>query len=462
MFSDRPVTVRVAVAALALLGLGASARAQAPTPAAAAPPPAAAPLSAPPPDSDPAAPADIVPGSPAPAATDAPPEITFGRSAPRAATTPPPSGAPAEAGDPSRGLGRARTMEEVASASTAELSVHNQRWRYSLNFFGDISLAGGHPAGVDHQLGFSLGAQDLLIRGELSSNIVAATEIAFEPSDQGVSIDLERFNVRWQSATFFIEAGRTHTGIGYWNNAYHHGRWLQPTIARPRWVAFEDNGGLLPVHWVGAGTGARLPLGGATLNLMATVGNGRGKIVDDVRNAGDYQAAKAYHLSAELVGIARSDLRIGVAGIFDRIPAQPATIRPLLPDQEISETIGAAHIAYVNVPVLFITEAYLVAHTAGGHQWSTYGGFALLGYTIGRFTPYLQFERIAAKGGADPFFVNTALIPDAQSFDTAGGIVGLRLDLSDWTALKVEYRQTHAYDTASTQYEGILNWSWGF
>src|SRR4029077_14301976 len=130
---------------------------------------------------------------------------------------------------------------------------------------------------------------------------------------------------------------------------------LQPTIARPRWVAFEDAGGILPVHWVGAGTGARVPLGDTTLNSMFTVGNGRGQIVDDVRNNRDYQAMKAFHGSLELVGIGRPELRAGVAGIFGRIPAQPLSFRPGFPalaDKEITEVIGAANVAYVKVPLL--------------------------------------------------------------------------------------------------------------
>jgi hypothetical protein len=432
------------VAALGVCALGTPARAQEP----AAPAPAEAP-----------APTVTAQGESAPSATpgesEPAPEMTFGHGTPRADN--PPSTTPAPAPEiASRSAGRARTMDDVSDSALLELNVHNLRWRYSLNFFGDVSLGAGKPAGTEQQFGFGLGAQDVLIRGELGSNIVAATEIAFEPGDAGVSVDVERFHVRYQTSQFFVEAGRTHTGFGYWNNAYHHGRWLQPTIARPRWVAFEDDGGILPVHWVGAGVGARLPVGAATLNLMATVGNGRGHIVDDVRNAHDYQAMKAFHGSVELVGIGRPELRAGLAGVFDSIPAFDG--RTALPSNSITELIGSGHVAYVNVPLLFIAEGYLVVHKATGRQWTTYGGFALVGYAFGRITPYLEFERIASRGGADPFFA----IPDAASFDTAEGIAGVRYDLTDWTALKAEYRQTHAYDTDSTLYEGVVNWSWGF
>ena len=418
-------------------------------------PDVAAPVAPAPPAADtpaePAGPANAAPGEPEPM-----PEMSFGHRAARPPTPPPGSGEAAPE-TPGRYTGRARTMEDVTGSAVEELSIHNVRWRYTLNFFGDISASANKPAaGVP--FGFSLGAQDLLIRGELSNSIVAATEIALEPGDQGVTVDVERFHVRWQTSRFFVEAGRTHTGIGYWNNAYHHGRWLQPTIARPRWVAFEDDNGILPVHWVGAGVGARLPVGAATLNLMATVGNGRGRIVDDVRNAHDYQDMKAFHASVELVGIGRPELRVGVAGIFDRIP--PYAPDPTLPGRgSITETIGAAHLAYVNVPLLFISEGYLVIHNLDGQQYSTYGGFALAGYTFGRLTPYVEVERIASSGGADPFFTTA----DSSSFDTIAVIGGLRLDLSDWTALKAEYRQTHVYDNGGAEsYQGLLNWSWGF
>jgi hypothetical protein len=429
---------------LGLCALTAPARAQAPADQETTPPapPAAGGEAEPAPPSTP-------PSEPEPA-----PEMTFGHPAGRPVSSAPSPAAPVPEA-PGHYTGRARTMEDVAGAAVEELNIHNVRWRYTLNFFGDISASANKPAG-DRPFGFTLGAQDLLIRGELSNSIVAATEIALEPGDAGVTVDIERFHVRWQSARFFIEAGRTHTGIGYWNNAYHHGRWLQPTIARPRWVAFEDDNGILPVHWVGAGVGARLPVGAATLNLMATVGNGRGHIVDDVRNAHDYQDMKAFHASVELVGIGRPELRIGVAGIFDRIPPQTD---PMLPARgSVNETIGAAHIAYVNVPLLFIAEGYLVVHAANGDQWETYGGFALAGYTFGRLTPYAEVERIASHGGADPFFTT----PDSSSFDTIAAIGGLRLDLSDWTALKAEYRQSHVYDLATDTYQGVLNWSWGF
>ena len=402
----------------------------------------------------------------APAAADpgAAPDVAAGAPAPPPSPAPPVAPPPAE--EPAvttfRPSGRAQTMDDVVSGLTAELAIRNVRSRYTLNFFGDTSLSAGTPAAPDHHLGFAIGAQDVLIKGELGKHLTALTEFAVESGDSGFGIDVERFSVRWQSGPLYLEAGRTHTALGYWNNAYHHGRWLQLAIARPRWVAFEDDGGLLPVHWVGVTSGAKLDLGTGTLHLIASIGNGRGKIVDDVRNTGDYQSLKAIQAGAEYVGLHWPDLRIGIAAVLDRIPPQGGVDRPALPDQSIDELIGAAHIAYASVPLILIAESYLVVHRAAGQQWSTYGGFLLAGYAFGQFTPYVEVERIASRGGNDPFFVPDPSAVGAASFDTVKGIAGLRMDLSDWTALKAEYRNTRYLDTSTGLQEVVLNWSWGF
>jgi hypothetical protein len=366
---------------------------------------------------------------------------------------------------------RATTMEQVAESAMQEIHLGGTKARYSLNFFGDTSFGFADPATRDFGFpSFSLGVQDFLIRGELGKHMVATTEFAFEVGDEGVVVDVERMHVRWQMDNVYIEAGRVHTWFGYWNNAYHHGSWLQPMITRPRWVAFEDNDGLLPVHWVGIDMGAKIKVGTGALNFVASIGNGRGKIVDDVRNAHDYQAGKAVHLSVEYLGFVLPDLRLGLAGIYDRIPGQPVGVRPALPDAPIDEWIGSAYIAYPSVPLLLIAEAYLVSHRHADQEWTTYGGFGLLGYAFGPLTPYVEFERIASKGGTcgqpptpceDPFFV-----PDpaagAASLDTTSFVAGLRLDLSDWTALKAEYRNTNALDRKLVTQQAIINWSWGF
>ena len=69
--------------------------------------------------------------------------------------------------------------------------------------------------------------------------------------------------------------GRYHTSIGYYNTAYHHGKWFQTAVGRPFLFRFEDEGGILPIHNVGVSVQGRIPSGKLGLNYVAEMGNGR-------------------------------------------------------------------------------------------------------------------------------------------------------------------------------------------
>jgi hypothetical protein len=370
---------------------------------------------------------------------------------------------PMDVTPPTSKPGHTATMDEVAESSEHELHFGRTKARYSLNFFGDFSFALYSPSDTGHEPTFTLGDQDFLIRGELGNHLVATTEfsVGFGGTSEA-SMDLERLHVRWQEVHFFVEAGRVHTEIGYWNNAYHHGHWLQPTIDRPRWVRFEDEGGILPIHWVGLSAGARIDAGQGSLRLVASVGNGRGKIVDDIRNGMDYSANKALHGLIEYVGLGARELRVGVSGIYDRIPPQSATYRPALPDQAIQEYILGAHVAYPGYPVIVVAEGYLITHRANGQTYRTYGGFGLAGYAIGIVTPYFELSKIAGSGGSDPFFMPDPMLATG-SLDILDLIPGVRVDISPWAAVKLEYQYTRApHQHDEPVHTGVANLSWGF
>jgi hypothetical protein len=328
-----------------------------------------------------------------------------------------------------------------------------------LNFFGEVLATVQAPAGGERSPSFAIGGQDIVLHGELGDHIAATTEFAIEFGDDNQpGVDLERLSVRWQSEHFFIDAGRTHADIGYWNTAYHHGHWLQPSIARPGWVRFEDEGGLLPVHWVGLTAGANVKLGEGALHLTLAIGNSRGKVEDDIRNNFDYQASKAFYGKLEYEGFAGlHDLRVGVSGVYDQIAPQDMTVRPALPNQAIQEWIGGFHIAYPSVPIMVILEAYLIDHRAAAQVWRTYGGFVLAGYSFGPLMPYVEISEILSSGGLDPFF-NPAGGASLEQFDVIGG---LRFDVSSWSALKLEYFYMRS-PAASARHSVTLDWSWGF
>ena len=334
--------------------------------------------------------------------------------------------------------------------------------RYALNLFGDVG--GGVLAGtdIDTKPTFGLGGIDLLFTGDLEKSIrfTAESAIEFDEHNQ-VGIDLERIHLRWTYHGFWVEAGRSHTDLGFWNLAYHHGRWLQPTIERPRIARFEDSGGILPVHWIGAQIGYRAELGGEVVwTTSAAVGNGRGAVVDDLQTREDSHSPKQVYAKTELKGLFFRDLRIGVAGVYGYISAQPASVRPALPDVGLFEEIGNVYVAHASFPFTFISEGYAIVHRGGGGTWTTYDAFAVASYTLGIFTPYLEGERLVMTGGSDPFFVPDPATPTLE-LDVAGGIAGLRLDVSTWSAVKAEYRLDRLVDLHATRHTGYLSWQFG-
>jgi hypothetical protein len=65
--------------------------------------------------------------------------------------------------------------------------------------------------------------------------------------------DLERFQVGWEpSERSVVWLGRFHQASSVWNHEHHHGQFLQTSIARPASEEWEDEGGIIPQHFVGA------------------------------------------------------------------------------------------------------------------------------------------------------------------------------------------------------------------
>lgn len=102
------------------------------------------------------------------------------------------------------------------SASSTQNSDDND---YGLNFF----------AAVENQQFVFLG-EALLAKGEQ---------------------EIERLQFGWRFGETRAWLGRFHNPIGYWNSQFHHGAFLQSSIARPAIVEFEDDGGILPMHLAG-------------------------------------------------------------------------------------------------------------------------------------------------------------------------------------------------------------------
>src|SRR6516225_1662775 len=164
--------------------------------------------------------------------------------------------------------------------------------------FADTDLTGSTQKGF--HTSFSLGQVNLFITSDLSDKLKFLSEVVFEAGPDNVfGVDIERLLLTYKFNKYLnLAVGRYHTSIGYYNTAYHHSTWLQTATGRPFLFRFEDQGGILPIHNVGATLSGQIPSGRLGLHYVAEVGNGRATsspLSEPVQNEVDENTHKAFN-----------------------------------------------------------------------------------------------------------------------------------------------------------------------
>jgi hypothetical protein len=222
--------------------------------------------------------------------------------------------------------------------------------------------------------------------------------------------------------------GRFHTGIGYYNAAYHHGAWFQTAVGRPLMAGIDGDIGLLPIHTLGVSANGEIPSGSLGLRYIAELGSGR---------AGQSSAAVAPQpglndnnsLSLNLGLIARPErfdgLQFGVSVYRDRLTLADTS------KAAIHETIAAAHALYKTDAVELLGEAMLLRH----HPQSATPSNDIRGYyaqASRRFRavrPYVRFDYVDVPRTNQLFgFLGRR----------TGPTFGIRYDFDALAALKVQ------------------------
>lgn len=94
------------------------------------------------------------------------------------------------------------------------------------------------------------------------------------------SQEIQRLQFGWRfGADETVWLGRFHTPIGYWNTAYHHGTYLQTSVSRPGIAEFEAGHGPLPTHFTGLLWEGTTGAGNGALHY--SMGLGAGPVLDD-------------------------------------------------------------------------------------------------------------------------------------------------------------------------------------
>jgi len=367
----------------------------------------------------------------------------------------------------------AETEQPVGGLEPERMDISKTLLR--IRGFGDVNLhgdTGKNPTAIPpfpkkDSTAFSLGQLNLFVTSDISDKFKFLSEIVFEAGPDNIygntrgsynsfGVDVERMLVQYSYNDYFnIEAGRWHTAIGYYNTAYHHSTWLQTTTERPFLFAFEDQGGILPIHTVGVSASGQIPSGKLGLHYVAEVGNGRESRSpldqEPVENIVAEQNHKAYNFAV----FARPEAARGVQAGFSIYRDLLDPISQAAPNGlPVQETILAAHAVYIRPSFEFLNEALVVRHTPqGGHLFQTPGFYSQISKRFGSYRPYFRYEYV---NGSD----NEPIFPDVGHRE--GPSAGLRYDASEFVALKLQYDYRTVRDRQANQSINGLTMQLGF
>jgi hypothetical protein len=359
-----------------------------------------------------------------------------------AALAPPPPVPEASAhSKPSPAAHQEQEQEQAQPESAMSDRMDLSKTLLRIRGFGDVSLHGDTQKGDNTS--FSLGQLDLFITSDISEKFKFLSEVVFEGGpdnfygvtageENAFSVDVERYLLQYSLNDYLnISAGRGHTSIGYYNTAYHHSTWLQTTTGRPLLFAFEDEGGILPIHIVGVTASGLVPSGALGLHYVAEVGNGRESrdplSNEPVQNENSDQNHKALNLAIFARPEAIRGFQTGFSIYRDQLA--PAN------SPKIGETILAAHAILIRPAYEWLNEALLDRHSVLGTRavFNTPGFYTQISRQFDAFRPYLRYQYLNVANN-EPVFPDVGL--------RHGPSVGLRLDASESVALKFQYDYT--------------------
>lgn len=303
----------------------------------------------------------------------------------------------------------------------------------SLQFhgFGDVNyVAGDRRRDRD---AFVLGQLDFFITSQLSSDLDVLGEVVAEADDKNVyGVEVERLLLQYHPSEYFnLDLGRYHTNVGYYNAAYHHGTWFQTATGRPFFLDFEDGGGIIPAHSVGASAHGAIPSGAWGLGYVAEVGNGRayrrpGSEENLVLNVSDDNAYKSVNLALIAKPEFAPGLQFGLGVYHDTVTPEASP--------RVDELMLHGHLVYRSADWEYLSEAYLIRHDLHhGPEYYSPAAFVQIARKFNTITPYVRFSYFDGAG-ADPIYRILEL-----SGAHYGPGAGVRWEFATFAAFKAQY-----------------------
>ncbi len=295
--------------------------------------------------------------------------------------------------------------------------------------FGDVVYAETDlPTGDGFHLGQIVGHAS----ATLSERVLFFGEVSLSFRGSSYLVNVERAILRYDfSDALKLSLGRYHTPISFWNTAYHHGLWLQGSVARPEPVRFGT--AFIPVHFVGVMAEGRIP--SSPVDYAAGVGNGRSASGVGAQDGGDANTNRAVIASASVRPTGLPGFRVGGGLYFDRIPDGGTG--------ETDERIASGHVVWERGSLDLVAEYIDVSHepaaggaTSGSSAYYVHAGVRLPG-AWRAVMPYARWEDMDIAS-TDPVF--GGVLPDYEAI-----VAGVRYDLDAPAAIKFEYRRESVF-----------------
>jgi hypothetical protein len=208
--------------------------------------------------------------------------------------------------------------------------------------------------------------------------------------------DLERLQFGWEpSEHSVLWLGRFHQASSVWNHEHHHGQYLQTSVTRPAAEEWEDEGGIIPQHFLGVLWESSWPIDDA-YRLHTAIGAGYAPVITpgglepiDVlkADASDHklgvQARIAYQ-PREL-----EDTGIGLLLASNELGAHGAPLTEFGPFDQVDQTIAGVYAVEEWGPWKL--------HVTGYHVTTDFSG-VMDGPKQSFLVGYLQVERTLSHG----------------------------------------------------------------
>lgn len=291
--------------------------------------------------------------------------------------------------------------------------------------FGDVNFS---ATDKDDDEAFRVGQTVIHGNATLTDRVLFFAEMSITGGNRGYGLEMERAILRYDvSDALKLSGGRYHTPISYWNTAYHHGLWLQGSVARPEPVRFGSR--FIPVHFVGIMAEGQLP--DSPFHYAVGLGNGHSTVIARAGDGGDVNDTRAVIASASVRPGNLLGFRVGAGLYLDHVPTDDGI--------DADERIVSTHAVWDRGRLELVGEYIRVRHEDGNtgraatsDGWYVHAGVRVAG-TTRPVTPYLRIERMEMDE------TDTAL--DGNPPDYEAVVAGFRWDFDELTALKLEYRR---------------------